>query len=460
MALADARARYPSLRVIDSDPARDNELLNQIAEFCERYTPLVAPVPPRELVLDISGCCHLFNGETGLAADLQKRLRTAGLTTRITIASTTGCALAMAGSIARKDGAITIIPRGEERAFLSALPLQALRLPPETVSLLETFGLRRIDALYDQPRAPLTARFGPAVMQRLDQALGHEEEPISPLTPVQPYIAEQRFSEPVGRDTDILGTIEQLCEQLARMMEKRQEGGRCFIADLFRVDGAIRRLIVSTGKPMRDARIIRRLFSERLAGIQDFDPGFGFDLIRLSAGNNNGLAGSQTSLDESENKAADTDTLIDRLGIRFGKSAALYLEQQDRHRPEYATIARTASGQSPEKKQDHALPYQDSQNPLRPVRLFEHPEPIDALAEVPDGPPLRFRWRRLTHDVSAAEGPERIAPEWWLPKQGSALTRDYFRVETREGIRLWLFREGLYEREVRHPGWFIHGFFA
>ena len=94
----------------------------------------------------------------------------------------------------------------------------------------------------------------------------------------------------------------------------------------------------------------------------------------------------------------------------------------------------------------------------RPPRLFEKPEPVEAIAAVPDGSPLRFKWRRATHEVAAYEGPERIAPEWWRPGT-DGVTRDYYRVEDAQGRRFWIFRAGLYG-EGGEPGWFLHGLFA
>jgi protein ImuB len=95
--------------------------------------------------------------------------------------------------------------------------------------------------------------------------------------------------------------------------------------------------------------------------------------------------------------------------------------------------------------------------PERPLRLFARPEPVEVIAEVPEGAPLRFRWRRVMVEVARAEGPERIAPEWWRGEDHA--TRDYFRVEDGEGRRYWLFRQGLY-RETEHPVWYVHGLFG
>jgi protein ImuB len=97
--------------------------------------------------------------------------------------------------------------------------------------------------------------------------------------------------------------------------------------------------------------------------------------------------------------------------------------------------------------------------PDRPLRLFARPEPIEAVAAVPDGPPVRFRWRKVAYDVAAAEGPERIASEWWHDGDPEP-TRDYFRVEDVEGHRFWLFRRGLFGRESVHPAWYLHGLFG
>lgn len=98
--------------------------------------------------------------------------------------------------------------------------------------------------------------------------------------------------------------------------------------------------------------------------------------------------------------------------------------------------------------------------PLRPLRLFDPPQPIEALAATPDEPPASFKWRRVWRKVARAEGPERIAPEWWRGEDARAPTRDYYRIEDEEGRRYWVFREGLYEDRNDHPRWRLHGVFA
>jgi len=269
---------------------------------------------------------------------------------------------------------------------------------------------------------------------------------------------------------------------------------------LFRADGKVHRLELGTAAPLRDPARVRRLFADRLAVLGDAcDPGFGFDMLRLSALVTERLDPQQTGLSGDSDDAADLAHLIDRLGARFGLRRVSRLQPGDTHIPEFAVAAvpahamRGKSSPSPSwggsaakqpgwgssvplaphprplptggrgenaLQQDEQL---DTLAPARPIRLFQRPEPIDAIAEVPDGPPVRFRWRRVLHEVAHVEGPERIAMEWWRDAQGNALTRDYFRVESKEGARVWLYREGLFGREIKEPDkptWYLHGLFA
>ncbi|HEX3709283.1 MAG TPA: DUF6504 family protein, partial [Pseudolabrys sp.] len=249
-----------------------------------------------------------------------------------------------------------------------------------------------------------------------------------------------------------------LARELGHVMERRGEGARLLQVALFRADGRVHRIEAAAGQPLRDAERIKRLFVERLTVVGDeCDPGFGYDVIRLSALVAERLEPVQRGL-AGEDHRAELALLIDRLSARFGAQRVTRLLPCDTHIPEFAVTeipAQLARGQF------NASPVaQDSLAPVRPVRLFARPEPIEAVAEVPDGPPVRFRWRHVLHEVVAVEGPERIAMEWWRDAENRALTRDYFRVESKEGARVWLYREGLYQRETAYPRWFLHGLFA
>ena len=524
MALADARAMYPRLAVADADPHADRHLLDAVAEWCDRYTPLVGVQPPDGLVLDISGCAHLFGGETALGGDLVRRLNAQGLHARTAIADTVGCAWAVArygdetcvipadglksdahdgphhqslprrGRVVgeadrvgacweaqptsphpapsappspfrggmKKRGACFIVPPGKMREALAPLPLAALRLDGEVVTLLAQVGLKHIADVLQRPRASLAARFGTELILRLDQALGVDEESITPRQPLPRYLAEQRFGEPIMLERDVLGTIQRLSERLHARLEQHGEGARLIEVGLFRLDGKVLRISAATSRAIRDAALVRRLFAERLAAIGDpLDPGFGFDMIRLSILIAEPLAPEQTGFNSCDH-AGDVSALVDRLGARLGFSCVLRMVPHDTHIPEFAAVEVPANLVQASGSAARSFPsqsVQDSLAPLRPIKLFARPEPIEAMAEVPDGPPVRFRWRRAFHRVMRSEGPERIAPEWWR-SAAVRLTRDYYRVEDEAGRHFWIFREGLYQRETKEPGWFLHGLFA
>ena len=511
LALADARARYPRIAVADADPAVDARTLAAIADWCDRYTPLVGLDPPDGLLLDITGCAHLFGGEEAMCRDVVERLARHGFHARAAVADTVGCAWAVArygdpvipGKAAspesitamehgfrapaigryRNDGErIFIVSSNDTREVLIPLPLAALRIDADTIAALAQVGLKRIADVIDRPRAPLAARFGEAFVRRIDQAIGREDEPIAPRLPVPPYVTERRFAEPIAREEDVLGTIEHLARELAGLLERRGDGARIIEVALFRTDGKVHRIAAGAGAPLRDPARMRALFVERLAAIGDeYDPGFGYDVVRLAAFATERADPTQTGLAASDH-AAELAHLIDRLGARFGLRRVTRLIPRDTHIPEFAVTAVAAASsayatsalETRGAKSHRPLPRlrlsnpeqipsahteQDSLAPTRPVRLFEQPERIEAIAEVPDGPPVQFTWRRVRHAVAHAEGPERIAMEWWRDEHGRRLTRDYFRVESREGLRVWLYREGFFNDRAP-PHWFLHGVFA
>lgn len=457
LALAQARAMHPGIDAVAEDAEADAALLESIADWCLRYTPLVACDTPGGLLLDISGCAHLYGGERELAADLSGRLEDAGFAYSLAIAGTIGAAWASA-----HYGEPASYAYGEERALLAPLPLSALRLPPATVASLARVGLKRIGDIADLPRAPLTARFGSEVLRQLDRALGHEHEPLTPRLPVAPYVAEQRFAEPIAREEDVLAITGRLARRLQFALERRGDGARRIELTLFRTDGVVRRIAAGTSRPLRDPDEIRAMFVERLAALADaLDPGFGFDMARLSVIVAEACPPEQIGIGGGED-AAELCRLVDRLSARLGARRVRRLTAQDSHIPEVAEAAlpaQTVNGDAGW----HAFRRYREQIALspRPLRLLTRPEPIEAVAEVPDGPPLRFRWRRALHEVVAAEGPERIEGAWWSEHGGPA--RDYFRVEDKSGLRFWLFRAGLYRdlaQGAAAPTWFLHGTFA
>jgi protein ImuB len=358
----------------------------------------------------------------------------------------------------------TSIASRDERAALAPLPLQALRIADETAASLRRVGFKRIGDIMDVARAPLAARFGADLLRRLDRALGLECEPLMPRLPVAPYVAEQPFAEPITREEDVLAVTERLARRLAAMLERRGEGLRRVELLLFRTDGKVFRLDAGTSQPIRDAKDVRALFTERLAALSDpLDPGFGFDLARLNVLAAEPCPPQQAALGDVADDA-DIDRLVDRLSARLGARRVSRLIAQDSHIPEVAAVALPAQAQRAE-TDGGWVAFRNFRDAVtlspRPLRLLTKPEPIEALASVPDGPPVRFRWRRALHEIAAAEGPERIEGAWWSEPGGPA--RDYFRVEDKSGLRFWLFRSGLYRDMTEGesaPTWFLHGMFA
>jgi protein ImuB len=447
-ALADARAMHPGLVVADADPEADKALLVRLNDWARRYTPLAAIDPPDGLVLDIAGSTHLFGGEKALLDDAVSRLGTLGFTARAAIAGTPEAAAALAR--ARPN---TIVPPGEEEHALRPLPLRALRIDPQALSGLERLGLKRVEDVLLRPRAPFAARFGEDLIERLDAALGRVRSSIGARIEAPSYVVERRFFEPILNPEDVTRTLHRLADELCAMLLKYGEGALALEMSLFRVDGVVRRIHMRAARPTRDPERIALLFREKLAGERDeLDVGYGFDVVRLIAVDVDRLDETMTRLD---GRAAGEDLarLVDALGARLGPERVRVPAPRDSHQPEEAS-GLAAPGL---RLVSSWLPPPPGAPADRPIRLFERPEPIEAIASVPDGPPLRFRWRRLLHETIAYEGPERIAASWW---EGEGHTRDYFRTEDRTGRRFWLFRQGLFGREVAVPRWYVHGLFS
>ncbi|MDN2567405.1 DNA polymerase Y family protein [Aquibium sp. A9E412] len=464
LGLADARARHPGLEAVEAEPEADRRLLAALADWCDRYTPLVALDPPDGLFLDITGCAHLFGGEKALLDDALAHLFHQGFDARAGLASTAGAAWAGARF------ALPPIGRGEEAEALAPLPLAALRLDQAARRGLESVGLTTAGLVLAAPRAPLARRFGQDLLARLDQALGRVDEPVSPRRPVAPLSAERRLAEPVGRAEDIEQLTGRLAATLKDELERRGEGARRLELALFRVDGAVCRLAVGTARPLREPALVERLFRERIAALDGgLDTGCGFDLVRLSVCLAAPFRAAQADLAGDRGAGAESlARFAERVGARLGAAALMRPQAMESHWPEravlrvplVAALGKPAAAQrATQKTAQGAAPAARPDGMARPLRLFDRPEPVAVTAAVPDGPPARFRWRRVLYDVARAEGPERLAPEWWRSGEEAA-TRDYFRVEDAAGRRYWLFREGLYGTAGPAPRWFLHGLFA
>jgi protein ImuB len=467
--------RYLCVFLSSLPPApHESGRIEALADWCRRFTPLAATDGPDGLVLDVAGAAHLFGGEAALLALIERTFARHGARAAIADTPEAGWALARFGpELARER----ILASGDAKALMRAvsnLPVAALRIDSSIALALSQTGLKRIGDIALRPRAPIAARFGTSVFARLDAMLGQSKSPICPRFEAPAYVAERRYMDGVCAREHIEATILALAHDVCDMLAKHDEGARNIAAVLFRVDGAVRRIDCATSRPQRDPALIARLFREKLDSIEadnnSLDVGYGFDLIRLAVMHAEPLGARQDKIKgfeadlvkQAQNEGAGfartgqaQDALadfLDRMSARFGARRVLRLSPQDNHIPERAMILTPAA---------RGLIQPEPAAPVdeRPLRLFERPERIDAIAQAPDGPPLKFRWRRVIHDVVAYEGPERIAPEWWR-SAGPGLTRDYFRVEDKNGRRFWLYREGIYVSETQAPRWFVQGLFA
>jgi protein ImuB len=448
------------------DAAADDAALRRLALWATRYTPTASPWGEENgadgFFLDIEGAAHLYGGEERLLADLSCRLENFGLPARLAVAATPGAAWALSHFHAVRD---CVLPSGQEAEALAPLPIEALRLAPDIRTTLRRLGFKSVGALLDKPRAPFAARFPAQLLRRLDQALGRVDEPLVPIIAPPIYHSLHYLIEPIITQEAVIARASRLMRTLTHVLERDGVGARGLRLSLYRVDGAVETVDIALTLPTRDVAHVGRLIDlklDALAGMED--AGFGFEAIGLAITRAEPMPARQTDFanggdgDRAERCAA----LIDKLHQRLGAQRVRRFEAIASHLPERAEVLAPLDGEAPEWPEPEQL---------RPLLLLPRAEPTEVTALVPDGPPRRFCWRGVTYDVTGAEGPERIAGEWWfMPppnppplagegKRGSP-TRDYYLIEAADGRCFWLFREGIYGRETAAARWFVHGLFA
>lgn len=491
--LRDAQAMCPQLLTRLQNQRAEADFLAALRRWAGKFSPWVSEEPPASLVIDLTGCAHLFGGEEGLLAQVEADCADLGLSVCAGIADTVGAAWALArfagqpAALARSGDAIEqearatraravkrrhwerggpaprveapaaarhrIAPPGQTRTALAPLPVAALRLERELVEQLARLGLRRIGDLAGQPRAALARRFGRVLVQRLDQAMGVEPEPVSPARPPDRFAVRLTLPEPIGLDEDIVAGLDKLLPALCARLEARKRGARRVRLECFRADQSRQTLQVGLARPSWNPDRLRPLLLMKLA---DIDAGFGIDVLRLEAHVTEPVherqhGGHMAAVEAARARLsgdAALDDLFGRLGARVGLEAITRLHPADSHIPEKASKVLAAAWSEP------ATDWPPPPAP-RPLLLWR-PEPVTA-EERPE-PPLAFRWRRRDLRLASATGPERIAPEWWLdePDWRSGV-RDYWRVTCETGERLWLF---FAHGGAVSGGWFCQGAFA
>jgi len=448
--LTDARAVCPGLAVAPGDPAGDLAFLERLALWAQRWGPWSALDPPDGVLVDVTGVAHLYGGEEALLADAAARLSARGLSVRLALASTAGAAWALSHYGPEQ----AIYHPGES---LDELPVAALRLDPAVQLVLRRLGLKRVGELSGVARDALARRFrtvrAPAAnpLVRLDQLAGRVPEPLLPVQAKPIPLVQRRLVEPIRHRSLLDRVVEDLAEDLVRLLEGQGQGARRLELALWKVDGEVLVRKLELAEASRAAAHLVRLFAAKLG---DLDAGFGIELARMAAPWCQPLALSQRDLDAAaEIHGTSLAACIDRLSVRLGVEAVRRPELHASHWPERAQ--RWVSPLEPGRERQESLSFH-----ARPLKLLDRAEPIAVIHASPDGLPRRFSWRGQVHEVLRAEGPERIAPEWWRERGGVRL-RDYYRVEDGEGRRYWIYRHG-HAADGRGglPEWYLQGLHA
>lgn len=442
MVLADAKALYPELHVMDDKPGLTTQLADRIAEWCIRFTPTSAPDYPNGILLDASGCAHLWGGEEKYLSDITRRLIQRGYTVRLAIADTIGCAWAMA-----RYGSNIIVEKGKQVEALLSLPVNALRIDEETVEVLQKLGLRKINDVISIPAKSLRRRFGNELLLRMRQAIGEEEENVIPVYSIEPYHERLPCIEPIKAREGIEIALQHLLKNLCLRLRKEGKGLRKAFFRAFRLDGGVSCIEITTNQPSQNTEHLFRIFEIKLSAIE---PKEGIELFLLEATVVEEAQVKQESFWQTKSAMLDGEILdlMDRFENRLGGETIQRFLPTEYYWPERSFKKAADLNEQPATEWKLDRP--------RPLRFLSPPELIKVSAPIPDYPPLNFRYKDQLHTVVKADGPERIEQEWWI-QQGEH--RDYYAVEDEEGKRYWLFRSGHYREDIK-PKWYLHGFFA
>lgn len=441
MPLADARAIVPDLEVLDDKRGLAERLLKYIAEWCICFTPVVSIDPPDGLLLDASGCPHLWGGEEAYVAEISRRLQVRGYDVRVAIADTIG----VASSMARFGKEPLIVHEGKNFEALLSLPPEALRLEIETIERLHKLGLHQIGQFINMPRSSLRRRFGQTFISQLDKALGYEIEMLTPVQPIEPYQERLPCMEPISTLKGIEIALQELLKKLCLRLVQEQKGLRTAQFMGYRIDGKVERIGIETNQPTHSVDHLFKLFEIKLSSIE---PDLGIELFILEATKVEDHLPMQKKIWEVSRGLEDVrlGELIDKLSIKFGKECIHRYLPDEHYWPERSF--------KPASSLQEKLTTSWDEVKLRPLHVLRNPEPIEVAAPVPDYPPMLFRYTGKVHNIIKADGPERIEQEWWI-QQGQH--RDYYYLEDGEGQRYWIFRLGHYDQTYQ---WFIHGFFS
>lgn len=443
LSVADARALQPDLMVVDEPLELANSALRDLGEWCIRYSPMVGLDLPDGLIIDASGCSHLWGGEERYIHHIRDQLLAKGYSVRMAMADTIG----MAWALAHHGKLQVYMVTGQSPPIFLELPVKALRIEDPVLGALHTLGLQRVRDLLALPVSALKRRFGPGLIQRIEQATGLEEEGINPVCIPEPYAVRLPCLEPIVTQTGACIALERCADELKQVLAKEQLGIRKAVFTAHGVDGKTHTIRIATNRPSLNMDHIRSLFHLQ---IEDWECSAGIELFLLTATHVEKYQPAQEKIWEGPAGLQHVKLAewMDQLEARFGAGAVMRFLPSAHHLPERSVRISTSLS-------DHAQANWQTWS-LRPMQLLDPPEKVDVTAPIPDYPPMLFRHKGRLHRIVKADGPERIEQEWWIV---NGKHRDYYAVEDEEGKRYWLFRSGHYD-EAKTYTWYLHGYFV
>jgi protein ImuB len=442
MIAADGRIIDPELKLIDEQPGLSQKLLQSLCKWCIRFTPVVSIDEPNGLILDATGCTHLWQNEENYFNAITSRLQQHGYHIRAAMADTIGAAWA----VTYYGKSNSIVENGQQKNILLSLPPSALRINISIAERLHKLGLTTIQHFISMPRSALRRRFGDELLLRLDQALGNEEEFIEPLIPPEPFSERLHCLEPIVTKAGMEIALQKLLDTLCLRLKKEGKGLSTAIFRCFRLDGKVEQISIGTNHPSNTPNHLFKLFEEK---IETIEPDLGIELFILEAPRTERVVSIQQSILNSEGNLNDPKIaeLLDRITNKLGTGIIHRYLPDEHHWPERSIKEANSLKEKP------AIGWRTDK--LRPIHLLPTPHLIQVTAPIPDYPPMNFRYKGKLHIIKKADGPERIEREWWIE---NGRHRDYYSVEDEEGKRYWLFRSGHYDHGK--PNWYLHGFFA
>lgn len=441
----------------------EKEALLKVALWATRFTPVVTPDQLLSgedsdklffgINLDVTGCARLFGGYPALLQKITTSLLRAEINAQVALAPTLGGAWAL--SRYGTENNILATPQNIKK-LLSPLPLSALRLDEQIKNQLQELHIYAIGELLLLPKKSLLLRFPPQLVRRLNQALGKEQEPITPIRLPEQLESRVTFRGANTQKEAFEKATRQALKELLKKLENKNHKPSLLEVTIERSGASAVVKTIPLSLPTLEEKHLWRLLQAKLENIS---LGNGLLQVRIRAQMTTFIEAKHTSYLESSAKDDSEKTLhqlIDTLVHYLGQDALCEMVCCESHQPENSYGYTRAHS-----KENSAQALPDLTALERPSVLFETPRPIQAMAVLPDKPPFWIRWENRALHIKAGTGPERIAEEWWEKPRSSPTeekksnsSRDYFRLQLESGEWVWVYRN------LKTSEWFLHGIWA